>query len=84
MDENPPVKGCPGAQDIRRPRPEYFACPGCGEEIEVWTDEIEGVCDSCGMKVPKEGSPSCIEWCEHARECVGAEKYDRLMQGRRV
>jgi hypothetical protein len=24
--------------------------------------------------------PTCIDWCPAARECIGSEKYDRLMK----
>jgi hypothetical protein len=24
--------------------------------------------------------PTCIEWCPAARECIGSEKYERLMK----
>jgi hypothetical protein len=27
--------------------------------------------------------PTCIEWCPAARDCIGAEKYERLMAARK-
>jgi hypothetical protein len=27
--------------------------------------------------------PTCIEWCSSAKECIGAEKYERLMKGKK-
>lgn len=74
---------CPGSADLKRPKPEYFFCPSCGCEVEIWTDEISGVCEECGSSVPKEGSASCIEWCEHAEKCIGSEKYKKLMGKRK-
>lgn len=71
---------CPGSEDIRRPRPEYLRCPSCGEEVEVWTDELEGKCGECGATVSKDGYMSCIEWCEKAEECLGKEKYNQMIR----
>ena len=38
---------CPGAKMIRQPKPEMFDCPQCGSEVEIWTDELKGVCPQC-------------------------------------
>lgn len=35
------------------PVPELIACPECGDEIELWTDEDEAACRSCGHVVSK-------------------------------
>ena len=40
--------GLPGARFLRQPRPEMFECPDCGEEVEIWSDEIRGTCSACG------------------------------------
>ncbi len=50
-------KTCPGSRAIREPRPEYIDCSNCGTEVEIWTDELNGVvtvrltgaCGSCPM-----------------------------------
>ena len=75
---------CPGAKILRQPQPEIFDCPSCGEEVEIWTDEIRGVCSACGRVVFREGMMSCLEWCKFAQECVGEEAYDRYMKNRTV
>jgi DNA-directed RNA polymerase subunit RPC12/RpoP len=36
------------------PVPELQACSKCGAEIELWSDEEEASCISCGSKVVKE------------------------------
>jgi hypothetical protein len=59
-----------------------FDCPSCGEEVEIWTDEIRGVCSNCGQKVFREGFMSCLEWCKIAQDCVGEEAYDRFQKNR--
>ena len=74
-------KSCPGSRTIREPRPEYMKCSGCGKEVEIWTDELKATCRNCGTKVYRAQQASCIEWCPHAKECVGPETYERLMAG---
>ena len=74
-------KSCPGARTIREPTPEDVNCPNCDETVEIWTDELKANCPSCGAKVFREQQPSCIDWCPHARECVGPEVYERLKPG---
>ena len=74
-------KSCPGARTIREPRPEYINCPECGKEVEIWTDELKVTCPGCGNKVFRAQQASCIDWCPHAKECVGPEAYERLRPG---
>jgi hypothetical protein len=75
---------CPGAKILRQPAPEMFDCPDCGEEVEIWTDEIRGVCSSCGKAVFRDGFMSCVEWCKFAQDCIGEEAYDRYQKNRAV
>jgi hypothetical protein len=35
------------------PVPEFITCIKCGNEIEIWTDEDETICQACGHKVFK-------------------------------
>src|SRR4030067_416459 len=56
-------------------------CPGCGAEVESWTDELKATCRKCGNKVYRAQQASCIDWCPHAKECVGPEVYERLKPG---
>lgn len=72
------VKGCPGAISIREVKPEDIDCPQCGEEVEIWSDELAARCSHCGARVSREQGPSCIDWCTFAEECIGTEKYQRL------
>ena len=72
---------CPGAARIREPIPEFFECPQCGAEVEIWTHENSRKCDECGYEVFKEHVPSCIEWCKYAVQCVGEAAYERYMNG---
>lgn len=74
-------KSCPGSRVIREPIPESMNCPDCGAEVEIWTDELKAACLSCGGKVYRAQQASCIDWCPHAKECVGPEVYERLKSG---
>ena len=76
------LKGCPGAIAVREAVPEYVNCLHCGEEVEIWTDEVQARCPKCKETTTREQGPSCIEWCTYAKECVGVEKYERLMSAR--
>ena len=74
-------KSCPGSRTIRNPVPENFPCPSCGRQVEIWTDEAKTTCPDCKSVVFRERKMSCIDWCPHARECVGPEVYERLKPG---
>lgn len=73
---------CPGSIRIKEPIPEFFKCPKCGAEVEIWTHENSRKCSNCGETVFKEQMPSCIEWCEYGKECVGEEAYNRFMEAK--
>jgi len=76
-----PFEGCPGSTDIKSPKPTFVKCPGCGGEVEIWTDEVKASC-SCGAVVFREQTPSCIEWCPHAKDCVDIKKYEELVEAK--
>ncbi|MFC1925302.1 hypothetical protein ACFLW2_01230 [Chloroflexota bacterium] len=73
------VDQCPGAVNIRMPRLEVKDCPKCGEEIEIFSNEASTKCSECGLMIYND-LLSCVQWCEYAKECVGEETYERLMQ----
>ncbi|GAB4390478.1 MAG: hypothetical protein Kow0025_22800 [Thermodesulfovibrionales bacterium] len=75
-------EGCPGSREIRNPYPEDIRCVYCGTVGEIWSDEPDVVCKGCGKTIDREMKPSCIEWCPAAKDCIGAEKYERLMKAR--
>lgn len=43
------------------PVPEIIACPECGREIEIWSDEDEAKCQSCDYVFLKDktGNQGC-------------------------
>ena len=73
---------CPGSKIIRQPKPELFDCPNCGEEVEIWTDELKGTCPSCKSTVMRYQDQSCLEWCKLAKNCVGDKAYNSFMKNR--
>ncbi len=75
---------CPGAKFLRQPKPEMYTCPTCGEEIEIWSDEIRGYCATCKKAVLKDSSTSCLDWCQYGKDCVGEEVYSKYMENRAV
>ncbi|MDP2183049.1 MAG: phosphohydrolase [Actinomycetota bacterium] len=68
---------CPG-NDRRSLTAGLYKCLECGTEVEMFSDELRRRCPSCGTMVVKEQAPSCILWCEHARECIGEERFRAL------
>lgn len=69
---------CPG-QDLRNLRVSVHLCPKCGTEVEIFSDEMRIKCKKCGTMVFREKTPSCIEWCAAARQCLGEERWKELM-----
>jgi len=68
---------CPGAANIRTPTLTIKQCPRCGEEIEVFSNDVSVKCSRCGFTVYND-LLSCIQWCKYARGCVGEETYLKL------
>ena len=74
---------CPGSKEIREPQPEDITCRHCGADIEIWSDENETKCKSCGKTNSRIIGPTCLDWCAFAKECVGEDKYRRIKAGSR-
>ncbi len=74
---------CPGAVNLRTPTLTIKKCPQCGEEVEVFSNDISVKCNRCGFLVFND-IESCIQWCKYAKECVGEETYNKLMAGRKT
>lgn len=70
---------CPGTSNIRTPTIELKECPQCGEEVEMFSTDMQMDCPKCGFTVYND-LESCIQWCKYAKECVGEEVYERLMK----
>jgi NADH pyrophosphatase NudC (nudix superfamily) len=68
---------CPG-QNSGTLRASLHKCPKCGNEVEMFSDELKIRCKKCGEMVYKEKVPSCIDWCASARQCLGEERWKAL------
>lgn len=75
---------CPGAKTFRNPQPEFIKCPFCGNEVEIWTDEIKMNCSKCKRTVTRDQDMGCLDWCKYAKECVGEDAYDNYIRNRHV
>ncbi len=71
---------CPGSKEIKSPVAEEIGCIFCGFVNEIWSDEAEITCKKCSKMVSRDIGASCIIWCQAAKECVGEEKYNRIMK----
>ncbi|HBU12744.1 MAG TPA: hypothetical protein DEB31_08485 [Clostridiales bacterium] len=70
---------CPGAANIKgTPTLEVKTCPQCGGEIELFSTDVKRACGRCGF-VAHNDLVSCVKWCQYARECVGDEMVDKLL-----
>lgn len=38
---------CPGGDPVSKAVPEFYPCPACDADIEIWSDEVGGKCLSC-------------------------------------
>jgi protein-arginine kinase activator protein McsA len=74
---------CPGAANLRTPTLTIKKCPQCGEEVEVFSSDVSVGCSRCGFEVYND-MMSCIQWCNHAQECVGPEIYQNLTRGKKT
>jgi len=70
---------CPGAAHMRTPTLEIKKCPQCGEEVEIFSNEMQVECSNCGLTIYND-LESCVQWCKYAKECVGEELYKKLMK----
>ncbi len=70
---------CPG-QDRRDIKASLHPCPDCGHMVELFSDEMHARCRKCGAKVERESVPSCIQWCKAAKQCLGEERWKRVME----
>ena len=69
---------CPGAANLRTPTLSIRKCPRCGEEVEVFSNDVSVTCSSCGFVVYND-IMTCVQWCTYAKECVGEETYKKIM-----
>ncbi|HMA05787.1 MAG TPA: hypothetical protein VKO45_07655 [Methanomicrobiales archaeon] len=76
------IDRCPGSAGIRTPTLTVKRCPRCGEEIEIFSNEVSAPCGKCGLVIYND-TASCIRWCRYAEECVGPETVRKFREGGR-
>ena len=83
--KKPNIFECPGAEKIKRVEIIDVTCPRCHkkETASVAGFENEFACESCGETIQRELTESCIEKCPVGSECVGPERYQKYMNGRK-
>jgi len=77
---------CPG-QDPRFWKPsDVFdaACPGCGNAVEFFKDDVARRCPRCGLRFenPKLDK-GCARWCKAANECLGTARFESKVESHR-
>lgn len=70
---------CPGAANFQTPTLAIKKCPQCGEDVELFSNDILVKCSKCGFIVYND-IESCAQWCKHAKECLGEELYNKLIR----
>jgi endogenous inhibitor of DNA gyrase (YacG/DUF329 family) len=73
-------KFCPGSAAFTEVTPDVLPCPWCEADVEIWSDEVEVNCPGCGRPVSRQRILGCIDHCKMARECIGPERYQRLVE----
>lgn len=71
---------CPGSL-AGTPTLKVKKCPECGNEVEVFSNDVKVKCENCGFNVYNDVE-SCIQWCKYAKECVGEQLYKKLKRYR--
>ena len=71
------LDGCQGKP--RTPTIIEKICPRCGHEIELFSIDTERTCENCGF-VAYNDTLSCVQWCAYAKQCVGEEMYNAMME----
>jgi len=70
---------CPG-QDMRNITAGIYTCPNCLYQVEIFSDEMRRRCPKCREWVEKKETPSCIQWCKSAKQCLGEERWKNVME----
>lgn len=70
-------EGCQGKP--KTPTIHEKICPQCGEVIELFSIDTQVACEKCGF-IAYNDSLSCVQWCTYAKQCVGEEMYQQMME----
>lgn len=72
-------EGCQGNKGVQI---QEKTCPNCGNVVELMTSDVYTECEECGCTVYSD-LMECVQRCSKAKECVGEDYYQRLMQARK-
>ena len=83
--KKPVIFQCHGAEKIKRVEIIDIMCPHCRK---IGTASVAGFenkfsCENCGETIERVLPESCIEKCPIGSECVGEERYQKYMEGRK-
>ena len=83
--KKPDVFQCPGAEKVKRVEIIDVTCPHCRKEgtASVAGFEQEFACEVCGAFISREVPESCIEKCPVGSACVGEDRYQKYLKGRK-
>ena len=83
--KKPNIFQCPGAEKIKRVEIIDITCPYCHKKGTASAAGFENTfaCESCGEIIQRDLPESCIENCPVGSECVGEERYQKYMRGRK-
>ncbi len=83
--KKPIIFQCPGAEKIKRVEIIDVICPHCHRKGTASVAGFENVfaCESCGKMIQRDLPESCIEKCPVGSECVGKDRYQKYMDGRK-
>ena len=71
------IGGCQGKP--RTPTIHEKVCPNCGNVIELFSIDTQMPCEKCGF-IAFNDTLSCVQWCQYAKQCVGEEMYEHMME----
>jgi len=67
-NEGPLPEGCAGTVHLRTPTLAVRKCPKCGNEVEIFSSDVDVQCGECRFIVINDLN-SCTRWCVHSKEC---------------
>ena len=63
---------CAGIAYLRTPTLAVKKCPKCGNEVEIFSSDVDVQCGECRFTVINDLN-SCTRWCVHSEECCESD-----------